>query len=208
MKLLLVSQKLIENSEYKETQEALDINWSKFLKSAGLLSIPIACQLEPADYFKVLDIKGILLTGGNDLSIFSDSDLSKLRDSFEKKLIKEGISRNIPIIGICRGMQLLGKYFNMKLNPIKGHVATEHEISINKKSRFFNHYSSKKIVNSYHQFSLSNTNKSINITAKTNDGNIEAFEHKTLKIAAIMWHPERNQLFDQEDLILIRNFLD
>ena len=56
---------------------------------------------------------GVVLSGGSDIG------KNKIRDESEKFLIKFAIKNRIPLIGICRGMQLIGNFFNSKLIKVK-----------------------------------------------------------------------------------------
>ena len=51
MKKVLVTQRISENSDYPEMRENLDIQWSKFLKSTGAISLPISVNIDLKYYF-------------------------------------------------------------------------------------------------------------------------------------------------------------
>ena len=76
----------------------------------------------------------IILPGGNHL--FGKDKLSKIRLKIEMKLIKFSILNKIPILGVCRGMQVLNYYFGGKIKKIKGHMKTKHFIYM--ENSFFN----------------------------------------------------------------------
>jgi putative glutamine amidotransferase len=61
-----------------------------------------------------------------------------------------------------------------------------------------------RLVNSFHNYGLQDCPKNFRVTYKSEDGNIEAIEHKDHKISGIMWHPERNEEFDHLDLQFVR----
>ena len=88
MKKIAITQRLIENESYYEIREALDINFSKFIKACGFLPIILPYNVDFKEYFKEFNIEGIVLTGGNDLNNFKENELSKKRDDFENRLIK------------------------------------------------------------------------------------------------------------------------
>ena len=94
-------------------------------------------------------------------------------------------------------MQVLGKYFNVKLVKVKNHVKVNHYI----------YFKKKIIVNSYHNFSLTKCPKNFKIEYKSLDGNIESIESKRIKIYACMWHPERYKKFKNlTDIKKLKNF--
>ena len=62
----------------------------------------------------------IILPGGNDL--YSKNKMSKTRLKVEFELIKYGLKNDIPILGICRGMQVINLFFKGKQKKIIGHM--------------------------------------------------------------------------------------
>lgn len=145
---------------------------------------------------KKLDL--IILPGGNDL--LEKNNLSKIRLKNELNLIHFGIKHNIPILGICRGMQVINYYFKGKQKKILKHMNTEHKV-------FFRYnFFKKKIlkVNSYHNYSIPKKllSKNLNAMAFDKDENVEFLNHKSKKIFGFMWHPERNKNYHQLDEIL------
>ena len=89
----------------------------------------------------------LILTGGND--IISNKKESLTRNKIEKNLIKKAIKKKIPILGICRGAQLLNISFGGKIKKVRNQMRTRHNIYIVK-----NNVIKKKIlnVNSFHNF--------------------------------------------------------
>ncbi len=138
------------------------------------------------NWLKQIDLDGIVLSGGEDLGKFI------LRDNTENILISYVIKESIPLIGICRGMQVIGNYFNTKLVKVKNHVNTIHYVHLSKK---------KFRVNSYHNYSLEDCPENFNIECISSDGKIESIMNKTNKIYACMWHPERNKKFHNRDIL-------
>jgi len=208
MRNILVTQHLFENSSYPETREGLDINWSKFLFSCGFFPIPISIKLSPDLYFDKFKPAGILLTGGNDLSRFSpDNSLSKMRDQLEIKIIRLALTHKLPILGVCRGMQILANYFEFPIEALSGHVGKEHSISVDEKTKLGQFLAPDLKVNSYHNYCIKAVKGPFKVSAKCpKDKSIEAFESETYKICALMWHPEREKPFNEAVINLIREF--
>ena len=144
-------------------------------KSGGL---PIGIPENEID--KYIDIcKGFILEGGNDIN---NSNLRYI------KRLKE---KNIPILGICLGMQEIGMSFGGELYDISNHkIQGLHEINIKKDSLLYNILGcSKTLVNSRHKSTLIKTN--LDISANSDDGIIEAIEDKNCKfLLGVQWHPE------------------
>ena len=131
----------------------------------------------------------IILPGGNDL--FGKNRLLKIRLDIEKRLIRYGIKKKIPIIGICRGMQVLNYHFNGKIKKINNHMKKITKVFF--KNKLFG--KSYMMVKCFHNYGIPNNliSKSFKILATDNLNNIEMFKHNKLKIYGIMWHPEREK---------------
>lgn len=206
MKKIAITQRLISNDSYYEVREALDIRWGKLFKELDYIPIVLPFDIDFEEYFRQINIEGIFLTGGNDLYSIENNRLSKIRDDFELKLIKFGIKNNIPIYGVCRGMQLIAEYFGCTIKLIKNHVGTKHKLNFSKKSKFKKYLMNLQKVNSFHNHGVYNIGNDLLISAKSEDDSIEAIEHKGRKIFAQMWHPEREEPFIKAELKLIRGF--
>lgn len=202
---LVITPRLDYLNKYKETRISLDINWIKFLDRCNL-------KYEIFNYdqrFKITNnIGGLILTGGNTLANYFSSNclqkkISTIRDKAETNLIKSCVKKKIPIIGVCRGMQLICNYFGMELSKINKHIATTHKLIINKKFKSY----IKSDVNSYHSYGLKKQNLNemfIQLALHKNSNTLEAIKHKKYSIYGIMWHPERYQKYNQEDINLFK----
>ena len=194
MKFILVSQRLI--SYRSDLYYSLSKEWSIFFnKFQNIMIIPIFNKEAINLYIDNLEISGIIITGGNDIytknETFSilDKEISQLRDDLELHLINVAIQKNIPVLAICRGCQLLAYHDNFKLEKKDNHVRTKHNLIPVNKSRYV---SIDSVVNSYHNYVIiPNESDNYNIIALSHDGYVEALEHKNHKILGIMWHPER-----------------
>ena len=69
-----------------------------------------------------LKIDALLLSGGNDLGDAPD------RDSTELHLLEAARELEIPVLGICRGMQLMASFFGVGVEELSSHVGTRHQI--------------------------------------------------------------------------------
>ena len=206
MKKIAITQRLILNDNYYELREALDTRWGLLFDALNFLPIILPIEYNFKKYFDSIKIDGILLTGGNDLNSLNCSDESLQRDIFEKELIKYGIKNNIPILGVCRGMQVIAEYFGASFIKVKDQVAIKHSLKVNEESKYFNELSKLNDVNSFHNYAVENLTKDLLISATDNNDTIKAIEHKEYKIFAQMWHSERDKIFDKEQLKLIEEF--
>ena len=140
---------------------------------------------------KILNkINLLIIPGGNDVSDFLKT--SSMRNSIENKLIKACSKKNIPILGICRGAQLLNKNSGGKIKKIKNHMRTRHNIFFTKNSIV---KKNSLIVNSFHNNGIkkNDLSKKFNMLANDKSENVEMFISKNKKIIGVMWHPEREK---------------
>ena len=208
MKKIAITQRLIFNDSYYEVREALDIRWGLLFKELDFLPIvlPIECDYEK--YFELVGIDGILLTGGNDLNIVKEDDISQKRDVFEKSIIEYGIKKDIPIFGVCRGMQIIAEYFKAEFIAVDNQTAIRHKLTINKESKYCDVLNQIDEVNSFHNYAIKNIGKEFLVSCTNKDGMIKAIEHKEYKIFAQMWHSEREEPFSKIELNLIKKFFN
>ncbi|MFH1759958.1 MAG: gamma-glutamyl-gamma-aminobutyrate hydrolase family protein [bacterium] len=208
MKTVLITQRLSAVSEYPEIRECLDIRWAGFLNRCGIMpvALPIECSIQ--EYVKKFRPFGIILTGGNDMEIFNINDpLSLMRDKFENEIIKMAMDKNIPLFGVCRGMQMIAHFFRSSIGPLGGHVGIMHPVFFGEENMFRPIYGTTYEVNSYHQYCIKKPGLELVACAiASGDGSVEALQHRGKKLAAIMWHPERMDPFNSCDIQFVRHF--
>jgi putative glutamine amidotransferase len=185
MKKIAISLRVASIGKYEEKRDSISYDWLKFFNKLDIFPILIPNLIQDLELFlDEVKIDGIILSGGDNIGE------DEMRDSTEKKIITYGIKKNLPIIGICRGMQVLNLNFNGKVrfNEAIDHAGKKHEIQLKEE---------KLIINSYHNNLIKNEDelgdnlKSIAIAS--NDKTIEGFKHEKLPIFGIMWHPEREK---------------
>ncbi len=206
MKRIALTQRLLLNQNYFEEREALDIKWGALFKKLNFLPIILPIQFDYKKYFNSIKIDGIILSGGNDLNIIHKNSLSFRRDRFEKKIINYAIKKNIPVFGMCRGMEIIADYFGANFKKVKGQVGIRHKLKVNKNSKYFKELKKISSVNSFHNYAIDNLPKNLIISATNEKGMIKAMEHDRYKIFGQMWHSERENLFDKNQINLIKKF--
>lgn len=209
MKTLVISQRIDEYPDRGERRDALDQALVRFVRQADYLPILVPNSLVDTSSVDLLAVNmgilsltppkvgsllehfllkvnpdGIVLSGGNDVGSCIDRDVT------EAILIRYAIKFQIPLLGICRGMQMLGVYSGAELRNVDLHVRTRHFLKGN-----YTHE-----VNSYHNQSLMGVPTDYQITASSEDGAIEAIKHNRLPLYGWMWHPERESPFNKVDM--------
>jgi putative glutamine amidotransferase len=198
MSLIAISQRVAIDSKINERRDCLDQAWTKFALACGFTLIPVPNEPDAArSLCSVLPLRGIVLTGGNDLSAYGGD--APERDTTENLLIDIAEDRALPVLGVCRGMQMIQCRFGIRLERVEGHVASHQTISIDGKLAE---------VNSYHNFGAAETRPPLEAWAFAKDGVIKAVRHTSKRMMGIMWHPERFSEFAPRDISLFRQFFD
>lgn len=194
MQIIAVSQRVDTDPRTGERRDGLDQAWARFLAACGCLAWPVpntSKLVEP-----ILDhalVAGVLLTGGNDLVVCGGSAVE--RDRTDYLLLNAARRRRLPVLGVCRGMQVIQHAFGAALGRVPGHVAAEQVIAIDGR---------REPVNSYHRFGTVGTVPDLEVWARADDGMVKAVRHRFEPITGIMWHPERLQPFADRDMALVR----
>lgn len=210
MKKLAISQRVQALDAYKERRDCLDQRWYKFADRLDCTPMPLPnIPVEKAaSYLALIEPDAIILSGGNTLLVDrkTANDAAPERDAFETVLLEWGLANNKPVLGICRGMQLINHYFGGTNCEVGEHVGRRHRVS------FCGDMSdtAPMDVNSFHEWGLrpEQLGEQLAALALAEDGTVEAISHATHKVAGVMWHPEREQPFSEFDLSLTRRFLE
>jgi len=198
MTTVAITQRVAVIPEYGERRDCLDQAWPRFLHACGLSPLPIPNVPEVAlEMFRRTDLAGLVLTGGNDLAAVGGN--APERDRTENALVDEAESRGLPVLAVCRGMQLIQHRHGIALSRIEGHVAPRQTIAIRGK---------ETEVNSYHCFGARESRPPLEVWAVAGDGVIKAIRHASRPTTGIMWHPERNSPFAADDIALFRSVFE
>ena len=128
-----LTQRVDEETRYKERREGLDQGWAKYLRRLSAVPIPLmsGAMDSTQEYLDNLNLDLIILTGGNDIEGLSNaSNVAHERDVFERSVIEYSQIVDIPLVGICRGLQFLNLHYGGRLSQVTGHVATRHQVRL------------------------------------------------------------------------------
>lgn len=173
---------IIMNNSFSEEGHDISYIYKDIVTSVTKYgAIPIPIVMDNYDIaLKLIDMcDGVILQGGDN---YTDKHL---------RIVNYLYDCNVPTLGICLGMQMMGCLFNGKLSKIEGHKTNlnyAHEVSVSKKSLLYKIVKKDKImVNSRHKEYLCSTD--LDVAAKSNV--IEAIESKNrIFFLGVQWHPE------------------
>ena len=176
----------------------LSVRLKNYVNALALVGAPLAETPENADV--------LLLPGGGDMhprfygqALNGSEDLDEARDARELTLIDNFLCAGKPVIGICRGLQVLNVYFGGTLRQhIEGHSqidGVDRLHAINTAPGLLRElYGTRCTVNSaHHQAVLWRLGDGAfrSSPARRTGLPVEAVGHRTLPVFAVQWHPER-----------------
>ncbi len=195
----------------------------KWLEYFDIKYIVLDFEKNEEDMLNLDDCNGLVLTGGVDVypELYCDWDTTETkgtykpeRDGFELKLLEKSISRELPILGICRGLQLVNIFFRgslifdleeiRKVNHRKI-TSTEdrlHSINIPKNTLLHDLIGTDTaMVTSSHHQAIDRVGEGLIVNAKSDDGIVEGIEYEDKEnkpfLLGVQWHPERFKDFNE-----------
>lgn len=195
MKRILVTQRVTVVPTHGERRDSLDQRWVHFLFACGLLPLLVPNHLPTSRLMlEALQPDGILLTNGDDLTAYGGRVPE--REEMERFLIDYALQEGIPLIGVCKGMQVIQDYFGVPLHQISGHVRSQQTVTL---------HGSAHEVNSYHNWGTTQTVEPLDVWGVAEDGVVKAVRVNSKEVYGIMWHPERFQRYREEDVRWFRS---
>ncbi len=152
------------------------------------------------------DYDGLVLCGGGDIvpSVYGEENngsknIDNARDKHEFALAADFIKAGKPILGICRGSQILNVCFGGSLiqhldtaDAHKGEIDLVHGAFATCESFLSRVYGERFNINSSHHQAARRLGEGLRVILRSqNDGVVEAFEHESLPIIGVQFHPER-----------------
>lgn len=217
----------------KRDYECLSYNYIKAVQLAGGLPILIPTLLneEMDRYLDLID--GLILSGGEDIdpAFYGAEPISQLgelcpeRDPFEMKIFVKALERKIPVLGICRGFQVINValggtlYQDIKVQQgshvnhlnLKNPVDTlQHEVILTRDSKLYQVMRKDRLmVNSLHHQAVNKVGENLKVVGVSTDDIIEALEYKGENfVLGVQWHPEDLVVKDGYFLELFKAFIE
>ncbi len=185
------------------------------IKEAGAIPVILPLSSSAEDVLKVFEMcDGLLMTGGQDVSPSLYKEQSRMncgapcaeRDLLESALYAKALEQDKPVLGICRGIQLINVLQGGTLyqdlpseyeSSIEHHMEppytrVAHNVSIKKQTPLFELLLTETLgVNSYHHQAVKNLGADLEVMAVSEDGLVEAVRHAGRRFVwAFQWHPE------------------
>lgn len=216
--ILITAGRKNENARDSKQQmiwSGCDIDYTQSIARSGGAPLLVPCVTDEVTVLATLDVAdGVLLTGGGDILSLNYGEephpTSKYqdpkRDTTEIALANAAIERGLPVLGICRGLQLLNVALGGTLiqdipSQVEGackhygdgiEVALLHSVDIEADSLLARVLSSQHMaVNSYHHQAANALGTGLRINSRAKDGVIEGLEaNDNRPILAVQFHPE------------------
>ena len=189
--------------------DRLPAEWPVFLRRVfpGARALPIPnIGREAVAFLRPWRLGGVILTGGNDVGTCAE------RDETERAVLEACIRDRLPVLGVCRGLQVLQDFFGGPLARVpdahdRGRV---HAIDVadDRTRRWLG--CSRFRAPSFHRFGVAAEQLAAELApcAFSEDGVVEAARHRVLPIVAVQWHPERPMPDSEPARGLLRAFAD
>lgn len=185
------------------------VDYSAAVAAAGGLPVQLSPDADPEALAARLD--GIIFSGGADLhpdryGAAADPRLGAVepdRDGFEFALLEAAMHVRRPLLGICRGHQLLNVWAggtllqHVELEQGDGHPRfgehrgeRSHPVRLTRGSLAHRLYGEETAVNSLHHQVVDVVGADLLVSGRSPDGTVEALEHPRLPVLSVQWHPE------------------
>lgn len=195
-------------------------------------AVPVVLPAVEGEIPEALDVvDALILPGGGDIDPAhyggvrheANYGISAERDGFEMALARAALARQMPVLAICRGMQLLNvalggdlvahipdHYGNGVLHRHEGLKAVQHDVRIEAQSRIAGLLGTTELtVHSVHHQAVGRLGRGLRAVAWAPDGVVEAFESTAHPfVIGVQWHPELAALGDARQRRLFEALLE
>lgn len=189
--------------------EAYYSDYARCVAQAGGLPFHVAVDSPPAAVADVLD--ALVLSGGDDVdpTLYGavagprSTVLDPVRDAFELALLHAVLDAGKPVLGICRGAQLLTVALGGTLVPdlpigegdshashAYPRAVRRHDVHFEAGSVAHGLYGERVAVNSFHHQAVDRLGRGLRVSGRAGDGVVEAIELDGAPVLGVQWHPE------------------
>lgn len=187
-----ITQRVVRAAGSNELRDALAQDWARFFERTlpSFVWVPLPnIGAGIARYAERLGLGGVVLSGGDDIGVFPDRDLT------ETTLLNHCARNELPALGVCRGMQMMVHVGGGTLRRCESqaHVATRHTVRVSADAGGLGFPTGTAEVNSFHDWVVPGDGLPIGWRplAWSADGCLEALRSADGLQLGIMWHPER-----------------
>lgn len=211
--IAITSSMDLNPNRLNDNRTMVSLDYSNSVINSG--GIPVILPI--TDNFEVIKeqvkyFDGLILSGGGDPdpNLYGEDCLQELgditpeRDTFELAILEEFLKTKKPILGICRGLQLMNVFYGGTLYQDIKYVDTNiqhkqkwladlptHDINILENNILFEIFGKKARTNSFHHQMIKDLGRELTSIATANDGVIEAIQNKNYPFFyGVQWHPE------------------
>jgi putative glutamine amidotransferase len=207
-----------KGGDYKRPRIGLYASYLAPLERLGLTPILVTPGHTAESIDRLVGMcAGLMLSGGEDIdpSRYGHDPIPELgevnppRDEAELRALDCAVRRDVPILGICRGHQLLNVYFGgtlcqdigVEMEDAISHLQTtpwgshHHEATVVEGTRLAAAVGKQRLsINSYHHQAVRRLAPNLEVSARADDGLIEAVESRDHRwVVGVQWHPERHE---------------
>ncbi len=235
-RVALTTTSIDEGGSYQRPAVAIYASYIAALEAVGLATVLITPAHSPQTVRALMDAcAGLVLSGGEDVDparYGADPSpalgtINRGRDEVEFDAIEYALQRQMPVLGICRGAQVMnvalgGTLFQDLSTERPGPVLHQQQEDWGQRTHCANVLAGSRLheivqndemfINSYHHQAIKDVAPGLSVVARAGDGMVEAVEGRDHPwLMGVQWHPERYQASTADndpDRLLFRAFAD
>ncbi|MBW0113728.1 gamma-glutamyl-gamma-aminobutyrate hydrolase family protein [Pseudonocardia abyssalis] len=173
--------------------------YAEHVGAAGGIAVYVPSTTDPEALLDRVD--GLILSGGADVDPIrygaarcsTTPELDPERDATELALLDAALARELPVLAICRGLQLVNvsRGGTLHAHLDEHQVGPWHEVLIEPGSMLGGLHGATTSVNSLHHQSIDRLGDDLVVTGRALDGIVEAVELPGSRLLGVQWHPEQ-----------------